>query len=86
MRIKTVSIERYKNLHDFECEFSDSNISAFIGNNGSGKSNLLEVIANAFSNAKTYLFRLIRCLPVSSNTNCMELIMYCSIITMQKVF
>lgn len=22
MRIKTVSIERYKNLHDFECEFS----------------------------------------------------------------
>lgn len=30
MRIKTVSIERYKNLHDFECEFSDSNISAFM--------------------------------------------------------
>lgn len=54
MRIKTVSIERYKNLHDFECEFSDSNISAFIGNNGSGKSNLLEVIANAFSNAKNF--------------------------------
>ena len=54
MRIKTVSIERYKNLHDFECKFSDSNISAFIGNNGSGKSNLLEVIANAFSNAKNF--------------------------------
>lgn len=54
MRIKTVSIERYKNLHDFECKFSDSNISAFIGNNGPGKSNLLEVIANAFSNAKNF--------------------------------
>ena len=54
MRIKKISIGRYKNLHDFECEFSDSNISAFIGNNGSGKSNLLEVIANAFSNAKNF--------------------------------
>lgn len=48
MRIKKISIGRYKNLHDFECEFSDSNISAFIGNNGSGKSNLLEVITKAF--------------------------------------
>lgn len=54
MRIKKVSIERYKNLHNFECVFSDSNIAAFIGNNGSGKSNLLEVITRAFSNAKNY--------------------------------
>lgn len=54
MRIKKISIGRYKNLHDFECEFSDSNISAFIGNNGSGKSNLLEVITKAFSNAKNF--------------------------------
>lgn len=30
MRIKRVSVGRYKNLHDFECKFLDSNISAFI--------------------------------------------------------
>lgn len=52
MRIKRISIEKYKNLVDFKCEFSDSNISAFIGNNGSGKSNLLEVITEVFSYAK----------------------------------
>ena len=52
MRIKRIAIEKYKNLVDFKCEFSDSNISAFIGNNGSGKSNLLEVITEVFSYAK----------------------------------
>lgn len=52
MRIKKISVEKYKNLVNFECEFSDSNISAFIGNNGSGKSNLLEVITEVFSYAK----------------------------------
>ena len=54
MRIKRISIRKYKNLLNFECEFSASNISAFIGSNGSGKSNLLEVITKAFSNAKNY--------------------------------
>lgn len=54
MRIKKISVEKYKNLVDFECEFSDSNIFAFIGNNGSGKSNLLEVITEVFSIAKKY--------------------------------
>ena len=52
MRIKRISIEKYKNLVEFKCDFSDSNISAFIGNNGSGKSNLLEVITEVFSYAK----------------------------------
>lgn len=52
MKLKRIHIERYKNLVDFECEFSDSNISAFIGNNGSGKSNLLEAISDVFSFAK----------------------------------
>lgn len=52
MRIKKISIEKYKNLVNFECEFSDSNISAFIGNNGSGKSNLLEAITEVFSYVK----------------------------------
>ncbi len=52
MRIKRITVKKYKNLVDFDCEFSDSNISAFIGNNGAGKSNVLEVITLAFSTAK----------------------------------
>lgn len=52
MKLKQISIQKYKNLVDFKCEFSDSNISAFIGNNGSGKSNLLEAITEVFSYAK----------------------------------
>ena len=54
MKLKRVYIQEYKNLKRFECMFADSNIAAFIGNNGSGKSNLLEVITRAFSNAKNY--------------------------------
>ena len=52
MNLRRISVQKYKNLVDFKCEFSDSNISAFIGNNGSGKSNLLEVITEVFSYAK----------------------------------
>lgn len=52
MRLKKIFIGRYKNISNFECELSDSNISAFIGNNGSGKSNLLEVVTEVFSIAK----------------------------------
>lgn len=52
MRVHRVSIKEFKNLKDFDCVFSGSNTAAFIGNNGSGKSNLLEVITRAFSNAQ----------------------------------
>lgn len=52
MRLLRVTIKKYKNLEEFDCVFPDSNISAFIGNNGSGKSNLLEAITEAFSYAK----------------------------------
>nr|MBQ4454216.1 AAA family ATPase [Clostridia bacterium] len=52
MRLLRVTIKKYKNLEDFDCVFPDSNIAAFIGNNGSGKSNLLEAISEAFSYAK----------------------------------
>ena len=55
MKIRHISIKKYKNLKDFDCEFSDSNISAFIGNNGSGKSNLLEAITTIFSFAKSVI-------------------------------
>lgn len=54
MRIKRITVKKFKNLVDFDCEFSDSNISAFIGNNGAGKSHLLELITRAFSNALNY--------------------------------
>ena len=54
MRIKRITIKEYKNIKDFECVFSESNITGFIGKNGSGKSNLLEVVSKAFSNAKNY--------------------------------
>ena len=54
MRLQRVYVKEYKNLREFECDFSDSSITAFIGNNGSGKSNLLEVITRAFSCAKNY--------------------------------
>lgn len=52
MRLKRIHVGKYKNLIDFDCTFSGSNIAAFIGNNGSGKSNLLETITRAFSNAQ----------------------------------
>lgn len=52
MKLLRVTIKKYKNLENFDCVFPDSNISAFIGNNGSGKSNLLEAITEAFSYAK----------------------------------
>ncbi len=54
MKLLRVYVKEYKNLREFECDFSDSSITAFIGNNGSGKSNLLEVITRVFSCAKNY--------------------------------
>lgn len=56
MRIKRITVKKFKNLVDFDCEFSDSNISAFIGNNGAGKSNILELITKAFSNAMNFSY------------------------------
>lgn len=46
MKIKTLNIKNYKNL-DAELRH-DSDLIAFIGNNGSGKSNLLEAISLIF--------------------------------------
>lgn len=52
MRLKKIHFEQYRNLKNFECCFDDSKVIAFIGNNGSGKSNVLEAIAQSFAIAK----------------------------------
>lgn len=48
MKLKYLWVEKYKNLKNIEINFSE-NYSAFIGTNGSGKSNLIEVLAYVFS-------------------------------------
>ena len=53
MKLRRIAIKKYKNIRDFECEFSSSNISAFIGNNGSGKSNLIEALTSIFGFVKS---------------------------------
>ncbi|GAX88014.1 conserved hypothetical protein [Lebetimonas natsushimae] len=47
MKFKFIKIKGYKNL-DFEMKFPDDGVAVFIGNNGSGKSNLLEAISLIF--------------------------------------
>lgn len=49
MKLISLWIDRYKNLHDANIEFSGTSIPmAVIGNNGTGKSNLLEAILTIF--------------------------------------
>ena len=57
MRINRLIIKRYRNLGDVNIDFPDSNIMAFIGNNGSGKSNILELIARVFAYTKNSLIK-----------------------------
>ena len=48
MRIKLLKIKEYKNLKDLKIKFIDENIDVFIGNNGSGKTNIYEFILKVF--------------------------------------
>ena len=48
MRIKKLIIENFKNLKDFSIEFGDPMLNLIIGQNGTGKSNLLEAIITIF--------------------------------------
>ena len=49
VRLKKLYIENYKNLKDFIADFESGNgLSILIGNNGSGKSNFLEIISGIF--------------------------------------
>ena len=52
MKLKKLKIKKYKNLIDFDVNFeSGQGLSILIGNNGSGKSNVLEAISGIFANA-----------------------------------
>lgn len=49
MRLKKIYINGYKNLIDTSIEFNtDENLIAIIGNNGTGKSNLIEALIHIF--------------------------------------
>ena len=50
MKLKLLWIQEYKNLKDFQLDFEKGNhLSILIGNNGSGKSNVLEAISGIFA-------------------------------------
>lgn len=52
MKLKKLYIKQYKNLKDFTIDFEAGNgLSILVGNNGSGKSNVLEAISGVFANA-----------------------------------
>ena len=49
MRLKSVYIDLYKNLHEFNLELDGSSfVDIFVGKNGSGKSNLFEALMEIF--------------------------------------
>lgn len=49
MKLKNLRVQEYKNLVDFAVNFEvGKGLSILVGNNGSGKSNLLEVISGIF--------------------------------------
>lgn len=50
MKINSLEINGYKNLNDIQLTFEENSaVNAIIGNNGSGKSNILEAIVKIFS-------------------------------------
>lgn len=55
MKLKTLYVQEYKNLVDFTINFEvGEGLSILVGNNGSGKSNLLEMISGIFHDLFTY--------------------------------
>ncbi|MEZ5921468.1 MAG: AAA family ATPase [Parvularculaceae bacterium] len=58
MRLRSVSISRYKNLQDFTIDFAgDEFIDIFVGKNGCGKSNFLEALIEIFDHIYTFIPR-----------------------------
>lgn len=55
MRLRSVSISRYKNLRDFSLDFAGEEfIDIFVGKNGSGKSNFLEALIEIFDHIYSF--------------------------------
>lgn len=55
MRLRSISISRYKNLRDFSLAFDgDEFIDIFVGKNGCGKSNFLEALIEIFDHLYTF--------------------------------
>lgn len=48
MKITNIKIKKFKNFKDFEINFTKDNYEVIIGENGTGKSNLFEVIIEIF--------------------------------------
>ncbi|MEC7782163.1 MAG: AAA family ATPase [Bacteroidota bacterium] len=48
MRIKNLWVSRYKNLEDIYLEFNSDLVTLLVGQNGLGKSNLIEILAMIF--------------------------------------
>lgn len=54
MKLKELWIDGFKNLNDFKIDFTNKDgITVLIGNNGSGKSNILEAISEIFATLYT---------------------------------
>ncbi len=45
MRIKAIKIENFRGFNKFSIDFPENNLAVFIGNNGKGKSSLLDAVA-----------------------------------------
>ena len=55
MRLRSVTISRYKNLRDFSLDFEGEEfIDIFVGKNGCGKSNFLEALIEIFDHLYTF--------------------------------
>jgi AAA15 family ATPase/GTPase len=55
MRLKSLTIDQYKNLKDFSLSFDgNSFIDVFVGKNGIGKSNLFEALIEIFRHLCKY--------------------------------
>ncbi len=49
MKLQHLHIDDYKNLKNFDIDFSDNNVTALIGTNGSGKSNIIEALSGLYN-------------------------------------
>ena len=53
MRIKSFKTSKYKNLHNIDIKFDADVITLLVGQNGLGKSNLIEILTLIFRNLYT---------------------------------